>query len=219
MKLVTYPDRDLMMMDLAHKLASELGDVLRAGGRASLAVPGGTTPGPIFDVLCAADIDWSRVDVMLTDERCVPETSERSNSRLVKERLLTERAAGANWVPLYGPEGAEARAERIALALPLSVVLLGMGADMHTASLFPGSPDLEAGLAPDALALVEVAGPDPDEPRVSLPAWILAGAVNRHVVITGAEKRSALERAQELNDPMQAPIVALLSGTTIHWAE
>ncbi len=84
MKLVEYPDAEMMMMDLADKLASELSSALRANDTASLAVPGGTTPGPIFDSLCAVDLDWSRVQVMLTDERWVPETSERSNTRLLR---------------------------------------------------------------------------------------------------------------------------------------
>ena len=102
-QFIDYHDRDLLVMDLANKLAGDLREALGHQDRASLVVPGGSTPGPIFDVLCAADIDWERVDVMLSDERWVPDTSERSNTKLLRERLLIERAAAARFVPLYLP--------------------------------------------------------------------------------------------------------------------
>ena len=73
----TYPDREMLAMDLANQIAGELRAALSHQDRAALAVPGGTSPGPVFDVLCAADLDWDRVDVLLTDERWVPESSER----------------------------------------------------------------------------------------------------------------------------------------------
>ena len=95
MNLVEYPDREMMMIDLANKLAGELNSILMHEENATLVVPGGTTPGPIFDTLCAAVLDWDRVFVMLSDERWVPETSERSNTKLLKERLLIDRAAAA----------------------------------------------------------------------------------------------------------------------------
>ncbi|MDA0722509.1 MAG: 6-phosphogluconolactonase, partial [Proteobacteria bacterium] len=72
MDLIEYPDAELMMMRLADVLASQIKQALLTHDRASLAVPGGTTPGPIFDTLCAVDLDWSRVDILLTDERWVP---------------------------------------------------------------------------------------------------------------------------------------------------
>ena len=111
MNFIEYPDREMMMIDLANLLAGEISGVLRHEDSASFVVPGGTTPGPIFDVLCAVDLDWGRVSVMLSDERWVPETSERSNTRLLKERLLVERAAQANLLPLYA--AADAPEEKI----------------------------------------------------------------------------------------------------------
>ena len=87
MKIVEYPDSEMMMIDLADTLASELKNALLVNDFASFAVPGGTTPGPIFDSLCAVDLDWARVHVMLTDERWVPETSDRSNTKLLRQRL------------------------------------------------------------------------------------------------------------------------------------
>jgi 6-phosphogluconolactonase len=222
MEIIEYPDAELMMMDLANRLAGELRQALATGGRASLAVPGGTTPGPIFDVLSAVDLDWARVDVLLTDERWVPEASERSNTRLLRQRLLVGRAAQARIVPLYAAAAApEERladlAQGVAAVLPLTVVLLGMGADMHTASIFPGADQLQAALHGDAV-LVPMRAPGAPEPRVTLSARVLRGAMSRHIVITGAAKRQALEAARQMT-PEEAPIAAVLKGSVVHWAE
>lgn len=223
MNLIEYADREMMMIDLANRLAGDLNSALTQGDRVSMAVPGGTTPGPIFDTLCAADLDWSRVDVMLSDERWVPESSERSNTRLLRQRLLVGRAAAANLVPLYADGAApEDRLNDLiaglAPHLPLSVLLLGMGADMHTASLFPGADQLEQALASDAPPLLAMRAPGAPEPRMTLSAPVLDGAVAKHIVITGAEKRKAVERARDLSS-MEAPVTAVWSGATVHWAE
>ncbi len=139
-------------------------------------VPGGTTPGPIFDDLCAADLDWSRVDVLLTDERWVPEVHVRSNTRLIRERLLVGRAAKARYLPLYAkaetPGGGAGRAggEDRARPADLGALLLGMGTDMHTASIFPGADNLEAALDRHAPVLVPMRAPNAPEPRVTISA-------------------------------------------------
>ena len=223
MRIEEYADRDMMMMQLADILASALSNVLLTHDSASLAVPGGTTPGPIFDSLCSTGLPWDRVNVMLTDERWVPETSERSNTRLLRQRLLVEKAAAAALVPLYAdapvPEDRlDSLSAALAPHLPLSVLLLGMGADMHTASLFPGADLLDEALADDAPPLMALRAPGAPEPRVTLTAPVLRGAMATHVVITGAEKRAAIERAHHLS-PAEAPIAVVLGQATIHWAE
>ncbi len=222
MQLVEYPDVEMMMIDLANIIAGELTAALDHEESVTLAVPGGTTPGPIFDVLCAADLDWSRVNVMLTDERWVPESSDRSNTRLLKNRLLTGRAAAATLLPLFAEGGSAedelpALSEGIAPHLPLTVCLLGMGADMHTASIFPGADRLDDALNGSEI-LYPMRAPGAPEPRITLSAKVLNGSINRHIVITGAEKRAALEAAQKL-DPSEAPVAAILQGATVHWAE
>ncbi len=223
MRLVEYPDRELMMISLADTLASELNNVLLANETASLCVPGGTTPGPVFDVLSGVDLDWQRVAVFLTDERWVPEDSPRSNTRLVRERLLTGRAAAARLVPLHAPTETPEEAIAGLIAgiephLPISVLLLGMGTDMHTASLVPGADRMEEALADDAPVLMALRAEGAGEPRVTLTARVLRDAMNTHILITGAEKREALERARHL-PPHVAPVRAVLSNATVHWAE
>ena len=220
--LVEYPDAELMMMDLADKLAGELKGYLLTHDTATLCVPGGTTPGPVFDTLSAVHLDWDRVTVLLSDERWVPEDSPRSNAKLVRERLLTGPAAAARFLPFTGDtetpeESLPALEEALAPHLPITVLLLGMGADMHTASLFPGADRLAEALAPGAPPLMAMRAPGAPEPRVTLTAPVLADAMSTHVVITGAEKRAALEKARGL-PPEQAPIRAILTGATVHWA-
>lgn len=223
MKFVTYPDREMMMLDLANVLAGELMGFLRGQDRVTLSVPGGTTPGPVFDVLAGVDLDWGRVSVLLNDERWVPESSERSNTRLLRARLLQGRAAAATLVPMYAtaeaPEEKLAElAEGIAPHLPISVLLLGMGADMHTASLFPGADRLAEALAVDAPPLMALRASAAGEPRLTLTAQVLKNAMSVHLLITGPEKRAALEKAQSL-DVMEAPVRAILPHATVHWAE
>ncbi len=223
MKLVEYPDREFLAMRLADALASDLGTVLRGNDRATFCVPGGTSPGSVFDILSGVDLDWGRITVLLNDERWVPESSERSNGRLLRERLLVGRAAAAQFVPLYAafdtPEDGLPEVEaRITPHLPVSVLLLGMGADMHTASLFPGADRLAEALRPDAPPVMALRALAAGEPRITLTARVLVAAMTTHILITGPEKRAALARAQLL-DPFEAPVRAVLTHATVHWAE
>ncbi len=221
--LVEYPDREMMMMDLANILAGEINGALMHEDRVTFAAPGGSTPGPVFDALCAAQLDWSRVRVVPTDERWVPEASERSNARLLRKRLLVDRAAAATLIPLFAEGGApedhlDALAEALRPALPISVLLLGMGADGHVASLFPGADRLDAALAEDAPPLMAMRAPGAPEPRVSLTLPVLRNALRIHILITGREKRETLERARR-SRASEMPVSALLSEATVHWAE
>jgi len=223
MKLREYPDREMMMLALADTIAGELGDFLRRDGRASFCVPGGTTPGPLFDTLSGVDLDWAHVTVFPGDERWVAEDHPRSNARLLRARLLRGRAAAARLVPLHAdtaaPEEAlAALALGITPHLPISVLLLGMGADLHTASLFAGAERLAQALAPDAPVLMALRADAAGEPRVTLTAPVLRGATVTHVLITGTDKRASLERASALTE-MEAPVKTVLANATVHWAE
>jgi len=222
MNLIDYPDRELMMLALADKVASQLRRALEVEERVTLCVPGGTTPGPVFDILSGLDLDWARVWVMLNDERWVDETSPRSNTALLRNRLLRGAAALAHLVPLYAPaetpeERLDELSEGVRAALPLTVLMLGMGADMHTASLFPGADRLAEALAPDAPEVMALRAEAAGEPRITLTAPVLRSAMHCHLLITGAEKRAALERAASLPET-EAPVRIVLSNATIHWA-
>ncbi|MDP5306042.1 6-phosphogluconolactonase [Paracoccus spongiarum] len=223
MEFRDYPDREMLALSLADQLASQLAQHLRAHPSASLCVPGGTTPSPVFETLSGTDIDWDRVTVFLGDERWVDGDHKRSNTRLLRRHLLKDRAAGANYIDLYTgadrPDDATGPlAEALAPHLPITVALLGMGNDMHTASLFPGADHLAAAMAPDAPPLMAIRAEGAEEPRITLTRPILSGAFNIHVLIMGPEKREALDRAARL-DPMEAPIRAFLDSAIVHWAE
>jgi 6-phosphogluconolactonase len=223
MEFVEYPDADFMFLRVADTIAGELGEFLRRDGHASLCVPGGTTPGPVFDTLSGVDLDWANVAVFLNDERWVGEDSPRSNTRLLRERLFRGPAAVAQMIPLYAPapqpeDRLEELAKGILPHLPISVLLLGMGADMHTASLFPGADRLTEALADDAPPLMALRADAAGEPRITLTAPVLRGAFRTHILLRGAEKRAAVERAMTLS-PSEAPVRVVLDTATVHWAE
>lgn len=222
MNLIEYADREVLAMDVANVLAGQLKNALLSHDSVTLAVPGGTTPGPIFDSLSGVKLEWDRVQVMLTDERWVAADHEMSNARLVRQRLLVDKAAAAGFTPFYADgmtaaEAAETLSPQVETLLPLNVLVLGMGSDMHTASLFPGSTGLTEGLAPDAPALCPVEIEGQKIGRITLSRRVLDGAMSKHLVIFGEEKRAALERAMTLSAE-EAPIGSVLEEATIHWA-
>lgn len=223
MRITEYADREMLFLSLAHQIAGELGQALRSAGRASLAVAGGTTPLPLYDLLSAVELDWGNVALMLTDERCVPEDHPRSNLGQVRARLMKGAAAAARMLPLYLHDAGEAgRIERLAepvqAALPLTTLVLGMGEDRHIASLFPGAGGLEAALAPEAPPLMELQMSGQPEPRVTLTLPVLRSAMNGHLILLGAAKREALESSEGMS-PVLAPVRAIIDNVTVHWAE
>ncbi|MGP9679880.1 6-phosphogluconolactonase [Halomonas sp. AOP27-A1-41] len=216
--------RQKLAEQLAEAVAQALSEDLDRQERVLLVVSGGSTPVPFFKALAAKPLAWSRIDIMLADERWVDEQSSDSNARLVRENLLQGAAAAARFVPLTAEastpeEGVVAVAEQTAsLSWPASVVILGMGGDGHTASLFPDSQELGLALSTDE-PLVAVRTPSQPQPRITFSASRLHQA-HRHILhITGDDKRAVLANALNGDDVRQLPIRAFLScPLAIYWA-
>jgi len=220
-----FPDRQHLADALAQAVSLNIKDGIAARGAASIAVSGGTTPGLFFKALGArTDIAWDKVTVTLVDERWVPETSDRSNARLVKANLLQGPASAAKFVPLYQggdtPDAAKASAAQSAVPYPLDAALLGMGNDGHTASFFPGGDNLAAALTGEG-PVVAINAPGAGEPRVTLTLKRLLGAGALYLQIEGEEKAQTLRKA-EGEGPIEAmPVRAILreasTPLTIYW--
>jgi 6-phosphogluconolactonase len=202
---------------LADAAATVIAQALGAPEAKSFIATGGTTPGPTYDRLARRDIDWGQIIVTLSDERWVAPTAPESNERLVRTRLLKHCAATARFLPLKGhgasPEEDAAAAEMgLRTLTPFAAVLLGMGADGHVASLFPGAAGLAAALDPTSERLcigVDKAGLDPRVPRISLTARALLSSALAVVLITGEEKRAVVEQVGN-DSAFQPPVAAIL---------
>ena len=220
MNLIEYPNRSTLFHVLATTVAQELAAQLNTADYATLAVPGGTTPAPFFEQLNQVALDWDKIRITLTDERLVEEDHERSNARLLKNSLLQNKASTATFVPLY-TQGHLVSTETLTSIKPLTVVVLGMGTDGHTASLFPKANELIAALDPNNPALSSIIhAPSVPEPRISLTWSLLSSAQHLHILITGAEKKTVLQQAlSDLQNITAMPVrVVLQQPVTVHYA-
>lgn len=223
----SFVGKDELALALAEAVAADLKTAIATRGAATLAVSGGSTPGRFFAELGRRiDIAWSKVTVTLVDERWVDDTSERSNARLVKDRLLSGVASAARFVPLYQggdtpTEEAVARASAAVAKLgPLDAVVLGMGNDGHTASFFPGGDTLDHALAADG-PIVDIRAPGAGEPRVTLTLARILAAGSIYLHIEGDEKARVLDLALSPGATSDMPVRAVLrqdqKPVTIFW--
>jgi 6-phosphogluconolactonase len=217
--------------DLALKLAEQIVLMLRqrldAAPRASLALSGGSTPVLLFKALAQQALDWQRIDIVQVDERWVEPSHPDSNSAQIREHLLQGGAAVACFHPLYenvaSPSvGLDAVCQRLeSLSWPLDVVVLGMGNDGHTASLFPGAPELAAAMAQhNCSKLAVITPPQQAQARITLTRSAIAGARHCILHIQGDDKLTALNKALvEPDSWAHMPIRAFLRpGLHIFWS-
>jgi len=215
---------------VAAMAAEALSADIAAQGRASLLVSGGSTPQETFEVLSGAPIAWSRVTAGLVDERWVPPDSADSNERLVRTHLLKDRAGEAQFLPMWmSADDIELAArDRDRLYRPLceaaSFVLLGMGADAHVASWFPGMAELDAVVSPAGgrcvMAVRAEAALIPQ--RLTLTGPAVFGAKSAVLLLFGDDKLKVLDAAcvaQAAEYPVRYLLDAMGDRLKIVWAD
>ena len=188
----TQHDKDALAKAAALAIEVALAHAIKARGAASLVATGGRSPGPVYDRLSVAGLDWSLVVVTLSDERNVGEDQSDSNARLVRTQLLKGPAATACFLPLWpAPDPAALQA-----LIPFDVVMLGMGEDGHIASLLPGDPGLEDALTTaDLLRDVPAGLGRPPLARITLTLTAILSARAIFLLIAGETKREVVARA------------------------
>jgi 6-phosphogluconolactonase len=224
-----HPNAEVWAQSAAIAIGHALGETLRERDRTRLLLSGGSTPAPVYGELAQLDLDWKRVDAALVDERWLQPDDPDSNTRLVRETLLHGPAAAAHFEGLTRAGQTIEEAVRVAnlhAHQSADVVVLGMGDDGHTASLFPRMRGLDEALASEqAYVAVDTAGcPGAGRfaRRISLTPAGLAPSHARFLLIRGAAKRALFERAVDGDNVRELPI--RLAFTTpgaslqVHWA-
>jgi 6-phosphogluconolactonase len=212
-----YADMETLSRELAALVAASLTAAISARGLASLVVSGGRSPVRLFEILRTQPLEWGRVCVALADERWVSPEDPGSNERLARDVLLKDRAASARFLGLKNgaptPDlGAVSAWETFArVPRPFDAVILGMGDDGHTASLFPGSPNLPRALNQAAAAgCVGMWAPVAPHPRLSLNLTALLDSRRIAVLITGESKWRTYAAACAPGPVEEMPIRAVL---------
>jgi 6-phosphogluconolactonase len=215
-----YNDRAALAAAMAARIADDLQNAIVKTGRASLIVPGGTTPVTVFGMLAMTALAWDKVTIIPCDERWVGREHADSNDGLIHRHLLQGQAKAAKVFSLYRPlpTPADAVADVAqtlkAIPRPFSSIFLGMGEDGHFASLFPDraetDPALNLNTKADIMVLRE---PAKGHPRIGLTLSALIDAPHVLLAVTGAEKRIVLQRAIANINDNSLPIAALLRQT------
>lgn len=215
---------------LADKVCQLLESAIATKGKASIAVSGGSTPKDFFKILSNKAIDWKKVTITLADERWVELTSDASNTRLVHENLLQNKASAAKFFHLKQGEHlceetlADLNIAADSALLPLDVVILGMGEDGHTASLFPCSDQIVEGLdVSNTKSLMRVEPKTAPNQRITFSFAALKQSKHVFLHVCGDNKKQVLDKALSNSDIFEMPIRAFLHNdeinTQVYWAK
>ena len=209
---------------LADAVAKNLRDTLATQPRATLAVSGGKSPIAFFQALSQQDLDWARVNITLVDERIVPTAHVDSNTGLVRQHLLQNRAAAAQWLPLIDDAASEGSLKNPAAAVEFAlrhyvqpdVLVLGMGGDGHTASIFPQAPQFADAVRADypqpLLHTTPITAP---YERISMTLAAIVATPHVYLAIAGADKRRVYEAAAQAQRA-QYPISYVLHSQKVN---
>ncbi len=229
----SFPDSESMNASLANLIAERLTDAIGKRGQASLVVSGGNTPRKLFARLSTVQLDWQKVTITLADERWTDVTSEQSNEYMVRNALLINFASDANFIGLksdhhHALDAVQTCSDALAnIRQPFDIVLLGMGDDGHTASLFPGVNELSTALDMQSQQDIVAIKPDPlpehapferlsmTLPKILDSRWVV-------LLISGKHKLKVYNDALAGDDPLVLPIRSVLrqskTAVSCYWA-
>ena len=215
-----------LAVDLSQNINEILVETIKKRGRVSMAVSGGSTPISLFKVLSHLGLDWSKVDLTLVDDRWVSSDHKDSNELLVKSHLIKNKAVNVNFIPLKNDastakEGRVSSEEALqSFSLPFDIVILGMGTDGHTASLFPCSEEINSAMDLNNNDFLVATTPTsaPYE-RLGMTAKAIMDAKSVFLHLNGSSKLHTLEKAMDLKDAYKMPIYGFLeNGLDIYWS-
>lgn len=226
---LAFVSADSLVLKLAEEIADQLRQSLLKNGQASLVVSGGSTPVPLFRALSQTSLDWKNVWVTLADERWVLPSHQASNEALVRKHLIANGASEARFVGLWNaadtPVSGLALSQKSleGLPQPIDVVVLGMGEDGHTASLFPEAHELQAALnAAEGVLCLPITPPEAPHARMTLTKPALLNSRRLFLHITGQVKRDVFDVAQGSEEVAEMPIRAFIHQTDVpldvYWA-
>lgn len=228
---------------LAHRVADDIKRCLMHKPQATLCVPGGNTPALFLAALSQIKLDWSRVNIILNDERWVPLSDEKSNQAMLLRTLESGHAKAANMTAFYpspdrentnredflkkfnalyfpitgtiADKKAGKKAPKNTMPISINVCVMGMGEDGHTASIFPHMANLAQALDTNAAPALISADPPGKESRVSLNLSALLSAQHHYLLITGNTKKSLIQKAQAKTLPAELPIEHVIEQTSL----
>ncbi|MDP2561163.1 6-phosphogluconolactonase [Psychrobium sp. 1_MG-2023] len=216
MNISNFKTPALMTAHLAQEIEAKLTQAISENGKATLLVSGGKSPIALFELLNQRDLDWSKVIISLVDDRWVGTDNSDSNERLVNQYLLVNKAAAAQFVGLVGSQesafdGIGDAVERINDIAQIDVMILGMGEDGHTASIFPCSSQVHDAMSADnKQRLIAVEPTTAPYQRISFTLNEILAAKQVYLPLSGEKKLAVFEQAQQLSDLAQMPISAVI---------
>lgn len=227
--LNTFSNRQQLDTSFSAQVAEQLQQAIAKRGQASIAFSGGSTPKGFFSALSKTDIDWSKVTITLVDDRWVDVNDANSNDKLLRENLLQNNAKRATFFSLKQADELNqsyltSLTDEASVFTPLDIVILGMGEDGHTASIFPCSEQLQVALdLKEAPALIKTVPTTAPYDRVTFNFSALIEATHIYLHCVGDSKMTVLKQALASNNPREMPIRAFLHHPSqtceIFWAE